>query len=151
MSIVFKVESKPKHNDKFFWGGFSSKTKNTLFQGYKIVVFKLKFQICFFAFVILCKRKHQADLHKKILIFRPPGIFWKLKLCCASSAHTWQNFHFHKITGTFKINIFIWKFAETFLIHQRTIYKNKIWKKLLFNISFYFLKLKLFLICTTLK
>ena len=37
-----------------------------------------------------------------------------------------QSFHFQKITGTLKINIFMWNFAKTFLIHQRTIAKNKI-------------------------
>ena len=31
--IVFKAESEPKHEEKFFFGCFSSKTKNALFQG----------------------------------------------------------------------------------------------------------------------
>ena len=29
----FKAESKSKHEEKFFWGGFSLKTKNALFLG----------------------------------------------------------------------------------------------------------------------
>ena len=33
------------------------------------------------------------------------------------------NDHFQKITGALKIYIFFWKFAETFIIHQRTISK----------------------------
>ena len=40
-----------------------------------------------------------------------------------------QSFNFKRITGSLKINIFIWKLAQTFLIHQRKIYKNKIWKQ----------------------
>ena len=35
-SIVFKVESKPKHEENNFLVGFSSKTKNTLFRGSKM-------------------------------------------------------------------------------------------------------------------
>ena len=31
VSIVFKAESKLKHKEKMFFGGFPSKTKNTLF------------------------------------------------------------------------------------------------------------------------
>ena len=31
--IVFKAESEPKHEEKFFLGCFSSKTKNALFRG----------------------------------------------------------------------------------------------------------------------
>ena len=38
VSILFKAESEQKHEAKFFWGGFSSKTKNLLFRGSIIVV-----------------------------------------------------------------------------------------------------------------
>ena len=31
--IVFKAESEPKQEEKFFWGYCSSKTKNALFRG----------------------------------------------------------------------------------------------------------------------
>ena len=37
-SIVFKAESKPKHEENFFFfwgGGFSSKTKNALFSSFE--------------------------------------------------------------------------------------------------------------------
>ena len=37
-----------------------------------------------------------------------------------------QSFPFQKIAETLKINIFSRKFAESFLIHQRTIAKHKI-------------------------
>ena len=47
-SIVFKAEWKPKHEEKTFFGGFSSKTKIALFQGSKIVVFKTKISNLFF-------------------------------------------------------------------------------------------------------
>ena len=40
-----------------------------------------------------------------------------------------------------KINIFLWKLLDTFLIRQRTIYKKKIWIFFLFNIQFYFPKM----------
>ena len=36
-----------------------------------------------------------------------------------------QSFNFQKITGTLKLNILFWKFAQTFCIHQRTISKIK--------------------------
>ena len=56
-------------------------------------------------------------------------LFWDHKKKI-SSAHHWgdarQSFHFQKIPGTLKMNIFFWKFAVFFLIHQRTIAKNKI-------------------------
>ena len=38
--IVFKAESKSKHREKIFLWGFSSKTKNALFRGSKMVFFK---------------------------------------------------------------------------------------------------------------
>ena len=38
-----------------------------------------------------------------------------------------QSFHCQKIAGTLNMNIFSWKFAESFLIHKRTIAKKKIW------------------------
>ena len=60
--IVFKAESEPKHKEKFFGG------KNK-------IVLKLKFKICISAFVLYCKRKLCTNFHKKILIFKPPGIF----------------------------------------------------------------------------
>ena len=48
---------------------------------------KLKFQICISAFVLYCKRKLHTNFHKKIFIFKPPGIFWKWKLwrACAGA------------------------------------------------------------------
>ena len=52
------------------------------------------------------------------------------------SACTWhaqQSFHFQKITGTSKFKIYLWKLVETFLVHQRTINKNKVWNKNVFN------------------
>ena len=53
----------------------------------------------------------------------------------ARTTHPRPSFHFQKITATLKIIIF-WKFGNTFLINQRTIDKNKIWK-----ICFYFPKM----------
>ena len=51
---------------------FWSEPKTHFFGGPKWYFFKIKFQ-SIFAFVL------HADFHKKILIFWPPGIFWKLK------------------------------------------------------------------------
>ena len=66
--------------------------------------------------------------------------------------HERQSLNFQKIIGALKIYIFIWNFAQTFLIHQKTIYKNKIWKIFLFNIIFSYWKWsKLFLIWTRSK
>ena len=47
-SIVFKAESKPKHKEKNFLVGFSSKTKNALFRGSKMVVFKTQISNLYF-------------------------------------------------------------------------------------------------------
>ena len=43
--------------------------------------------LCISAFVLYCKRKLHINFHKKILIFKPPGIFWKWKLwrACAGA------------------------------------------------------------------
>ena len=46
-SIVFKAESKLKHEENFFWG-FSSKTKNALFWGSKMVLFKSQISNLYF-------------------------------------------------------------------------------------------------------
>ena len=58
-----KSQSEPKHKEQFFGGPKYS------------IAFKTQFQICFSAFVLLCKRKHHANFHKKILIFGHPGFF----------------------------------------------------------------------------
>ena len=44
---------------------------------------------------------------------------------CMRASHERQSFHFQKITGALKLTFF-GKFAETFLIHQRKILKNRI-------------------------
>ena len=44
----------------------------------------------------------------------------------ATSAARAAKFTFSKILGTLKMYFFSYKFAETFLLHQRTIAKNKI-------------------------
>ena len=46
--IVFKAESKPKHEEKNLCVDFSSKTKNTLFGGSKMVVFKTQISNLYF-------------------------------------------------------------------------------------------------------
>ena len=45
-------------------------------------------------------------------------------LLSARPSHMRQSVHFQKITGTLKMNILFWKFAETFLLHQRKIGKK---------------------------
>ena len=75
VSIVFKAESKPKHKENFFWGGFSSKTKNALFRGPKWYFSKVKYQICISAFVLYCKRKLYANFHKKYYFLGPLEFF----------------------------------------------------------------------------
>ena len=71
--FFFKLNQSQNIKNIFLW--FFFKNQKRAFWGSKIVVYKLKFQICFSAFVLLCKRKHHANFHKKILMFRPPGIF----------------------------------------------------------------------------
>ena len=73
--IVFKAESKPKHEKKKFLGLFLQKPKTRFFGGENKIVLKLKFKICISAFVLYCKRKLHTNFQKKILIFKPPGIF----------------------------------------------------------------------------
>ena len=53
----------------------------------------------------------------------------------AWATHARQSFNFQNITK------YLWKLVNTFLIHQRTIYKKKICKKNLFIIHFYFQKM----------
>ena len=73
--IVIKAESEPKHEEKFFFGVFLQKPKMRFFEGKNKIVLKLKFQIRISAFVLYCKRRLRTNFHKKILIFKPPGIF----------------------------------------------------------------------------
>ena len=87
-SIVFKAESKPKQKKFFFAVGFLQKPKTHFCGGPKWYFLKVKFQICISGVVLYCKRTLHANVHKKILIFGPPGIFgkWKLWRACASAA-----------------------------------------------------------------
>ena len=82
-SIVFKAESKLKHEERKKFGGvFFKNQKHTFFGCPRWYFLKVKYQICISAFLLcaLCKRKLHANFHKKILLFGPPGIFWKFKL-----------------------------------------------------------------------
>ena len=65
-SIVFKAESKPKHEEKNC-GGVLFKITKQAFWGVQIEVLKLKFRVCFPALVLYCKRKFHANFHKKYL------------------------------------------------------------------------------------
>ena len=51
-SIVFKAESKPKHEEKPFLGGFLQKPKTHFYGGPKWYFLKVKFHICISAFVL---------------------------------------------------------------------------------------------------
>ena len=85
-SIVFKAESKPKHEEKKFWGVFLAKNQKRAFLGVqKDIFFNSNLEFVFLCF--FCKRKLHADFHKKILKFRSPGIFWIWKLCGALRSH----------------------------------------------------------------
>ena len=59
----------------FYWVFFFKNQKRAFFGGKNKIVLKLKFQICISAFVLYCKRKLHNNFHKKILIFKTPGIF----------------------------------------------------------------------------
>ena len=67
-------QSRNMKTNLFFWV-FLQKPKTHFFGGKNKIVFKLKFIICIFAFVLYCKRKPHINFHKQILIFEPPGIF----------------------------------------------------------------------------
>ena len=54
----------------------------------------------------------------------------------ARAAHTWQSFHFQKITGTLKIKTVFWKFGETFFYIKEQLKKNKIQNLKFFVIFF---------------
>ena len=75
MFIVFKAESEPKHDEKFFLGVYLQKPKTCFFGGENKIVLKLKFKICISAFVLYCKRKLHTNFQKKILIFKPLEFF----------------------------------------------------------------------------
>ena len=64
-----------------------------------------------------------AILKKDTLL--PIRNFLWVKFQKSANSAARQCFHFQKITETLKINIFLWKFANTFLIHQRTLAKWK--------------------------
>ena len=107
--IVFKAESEPKHEEKFFLGVFLQKPKTRFFGGENKIVLKLKFKICISAFVLYCKRKLCTNF-QKILIFKPPGIFWKWK-CWRACAGACRNFRFRllKTCLTFgKLTCSVW-------------------------------------------
>ena len=55
LGLKGKAESKPKHEEKNLFGRFSSKTKNFLFQGSKIVVFKTQILNLYFCVCSLNK------------------------------------------------------------------------------------------------
>ena len=81
MCLLFlKLNQSQNTKKKFFLGVFLQKPKTRFFGGENKIVLKLKFQIRISAFVLYCKRKLRTNFHQKILIFEPPGIFWKWKL-----------------------------------------------------------------------
>ena len=87
--IVFKAESKLRHKETNV-GGFSSKTKNAVFWGSKMVLFESQISNLYFCVCSLNKKKILAYFHQKILIFGPPGIFWKWKLGRACVPKFWN-------------------------------------------------------------
>ena len=97
MCLLFlKLNQSRNTQKKNFWGVFLQKPKTRFFGGENKIVLKLKFKICISAFVLYCKRKLYANFQKKILIFKPPGIFWKWKLwrACAVARRARRNFGF---------------------------------------------------------
>ena len=78
--LFLKLNQSRNTKKKFFLGVFLQKPKTRFFGGENKIVLKLKFQIRISAFVLYCKRKLRINFHKKILIFKPPGIFWKWKI-----------------------------------------------------------------------
>ena len=88
--IVFKAESKLIHEDQFL-GVFSSKPKNMIFRGSKLVVLKLKFRICFLYFFFNVKGSFMPIFTKNINI-QAPCNFLKLKtLPCVPKIWIWTS------------------------------------------------------------
>ena len=77
-SIIFKAESKPKHEEHIFWGGFLQKPKPHFFGGLKWYFLKVKFQICISAFVLYVKGSSMPIFTKNINIWAPWN-FLKMK------------------------------------------------------------------------
>ena len=95
VSIVQKAESGPKHTQQFFFwgGGFSTKTKNLLFRGSKmvLVLFKSNFKFAFMRLFFNVKGSCMPIFTKNI-IFGPPGI---LRKCKTLTCVRWGNFGVH--------------------------------------------------------
>ena len=75
--FFLKLNQSQNIKNIFLW--FFFKNQKRAFWGSKIVVYKLKFQICFSAFVLLCKRKHHVNFHKKNINIQAPWNFLKKK------------------------------------------------------------------------
>ena len=73
--LFSKLNQSRNTKKQFFLGVFRQKLKTRFFGGENKIVLKLKFKICISAFVLYCKRKLYTYFQKKILIFKPPGIF----------------------------------------------------------------------------
>ena len=113
ITIVFlfflKLNQSQNTNHKFFFGVFLQKPKTRFFGDENKIVLKLKYKICISAFVLYCKRKLCTNF-QKILIFKPPGIFWKWK-CWRACAGACRNFRFRllKTCLTFgKLTCSVW-------------------------------------------
>ena len=68
----FKSWIRAETRKKKYFGRVFYKNQKRTFLGVKIKYF---FQICMFAFVLYCKRKHHANFHKKYWYLRPLEIF----------------------------------------------------------------------------
>ena len=74
----------------------------------------------------------RVDWFSIILRFSKSYTFMLIRYICKRSIPlhrriSQQSFHCQKIAGTLNMNMFSWKFAESFLIHKSTIAKKKIW------------------------
>ena len=65
MRLLFLKLNQSRNTKRKILGVFSSKTKNNLFWGSKILVLKTQIFNFFSVFVYLCKRKHPTDFHTK--------------------------------------------------------------------------------------
>ena len=73
--MFLKLNQSQSTKKKILLGGFLQKPKTLFCRGKIKIVFKLKFQICIFEFVLYCKRKPHANFQKKILIFKALEFF----------------------------------------------------------------------------
>ena len=83
--LFLKLNQSRNTKKTFFLGVFLQKPKTRFFGGKNKIVLIIKFQIRISAFVLYCI--YCTNFHKKIFIFKPPGIFENENFDARALAH----------------------------------------------------------------